>query len=109
MPIQSANPQAVAEPGVDPYSRCVCALTKPGRITASVVVLTASPSSSRRPTAAIVPSVVDRDGAVSIGGPSTGTTQSAERTFTLAGLGELLVPVRSQRRSMSTESQIDIS
>ena len=63
----------VAEAGVPEYSRCEWALTMPGRIAASAKWRSARPWE----TSTIAPSS-SRTRPSSIGGPSTGSTQSAE-------------------------------
>src|SRR6185436_15753577 len=69
---------------------CECALTKPGRMTASSK-RSPSPRSETSPTAAMRPSSPIATAPCSIGGPSTGTTQSADSTRTSGSLEGLRV------------------
>ena len=77
------EPEPVAEPCVYVVLEVRVRVHEAGEDHGVVVVHVASPSSSRRPTAAIVPVSSSIATAPSlIGGPSTGTTQSAETTLT---------------------------
>ena len=71
--IHGPNAWPSPKPAYNEYSRCECALTKPGTITASSKCVAARPAAT-----SMISPPSKRTRPPAIGGPSTGSTQSAE-------------------------------